>query len=105
MHVPSVAPSWSHVGSPSTQVCVRDGNPSFTSPPGFLICHSAMHELRVLPPGSMRIPPGSATTLHWASQPLPGAPLSGPASHSSAHSTRLLPQPSLRQLALQPSHD
>jgi hypothetical protein len=51
------------------------------------------------------MPPGCATTLHWASQPLPGTPFSGPASHSSSHSTRLLPQPSLRQLALQPSHD
>src|SRR5262249_14995874 len=67
--------------------------------------HSAMHELRVVPPGKRRRPPGSATTLHWASQPLPGCPLSGPASHSSSHSTRLLPQPSWRQLALHPSHE
>ena len=49
--------------------------------------------------------PGAARPCTCASHPLPGCPFSGPASHSSSHSTRPLPQPSIRQLALQPSHE
>src|SRR5262249_29457401 len=83
----------------------RRGNPPLTSPFASLIRHSAMHELRVRRPAKSSRPPGSGTSLHVASHPLPGCPFSGPASHSSLHSTRPLPQPSSRQLALQPSHD
>src|SRR5215468_11680327 len=104
-HFPSVLPSWSQPGSPSMHDCVVSGKPLLTFPFGSLICHSAMHELRVRPPGKSRSPPGSGTTLQFASHPLPGCPFCGPASHSSAHSTLPLPQASIWQLALQPSHE
>src|SRR5262249_21472925 len=83
--VSSIFPSSSQPGSRSMQDCVRSGKPPFTWPLESLICNSAMHELRVSPPGKSSNPPGSGTTLHCASHPLPGCPFSGPASHSSAH--------------------
>ena len=103
--LPSIFPSSSQPGSPSMQDCVRSGKPPLTWPLESLIRHSAMHELRVSPPGKSRNPPGSGTTWHCASHPLPGCPFCGPASHSSAHSTLPLPQASTWQLALQPSHE
>src|SRR5262245_44698435 len=86
------------------QDCVVAGKPLVTLPFGSLICHSAMQEFRVRPPGNNRSPPGSGTTLQLASHPLPGSPFSGPASHSSEHSTRPLPHASVRHAALHPSH-
>src|SRR5262249_2097930 len=104
-HFPSVLPSWSQPGSPSMHDCVVSGKPLLTFPFGSLIRHSAMHELRARPPGKSRSPPGSGTTLQFASHPLPGCPFCAPASHSSEHSTLPLPQASMWQAALQPSHD
>src|SRR5262249_30490301 len=103
--LPSIFPSSSQPGSPSMQDCVLSGKPPLTWPFESLICHSAMHELRVFPPANSSKRPGSGTTLHCASHPLPGCPFCGPASHSSAHSTLPLPQASIWQLALQPSHE
>src|SRR5262245_33896458 len=83
---------------------VVSGKPPLTFPLASFTCHSAMHELRVRPPGKRSSPPGSGTTLQLASHPLPGCPFSAPASHSSPHSTRPLPHASILQAALQPSH-
>src|SRR5262245_2785696 len=105
VQLPSACPSSAQPGSPSMQDCVLSGKPPLTWPFESLIRHSAMHELRVCPPEKSTKPPGSGTTSHCASHPLPGWPLSGPASHSSAHSTLPLPQASTWQLALQPSHE
>src|SRR5262249_32807006 len=71
-HLPSVLPSWSQPGSPSMQDCVGRGKPLLTLPFCSCISNSAMHELRVRPPGKSRSPPGSGTTLQFASHPLPG---------------------------------
>src|SRR5262249_55930092 len=92
-------------GRPPRRAGFLSESPPPTGPFESLIRHSAMHELRVCPPEKSTKPPGSGTTLHCASHPLPGWPLSGPASHSSAHSTLPLPQASTWQLALQPSHE
>ena len=94
--------SKSQAGSPSTQSCFAIGSPlRATTGAPISIDHSRPQSLPGAPPPGMRSAGG--TSWQSAVHASPGAPLAGPSSHCSPHSTVPLPH-SRRQVAEQPSH-